>query len=125
LNNQRTNIFGPQEVQGYIDGIRQKNRQLSVKNDELIGLAEAKAQAERDYNIAVAEKTLRLKSDGQSITLIPSLVKGDSHVADLKMKLDIADGVQKACYGSIKACITAIDSYRSLLSWAREEMHRA
>ena len=109
----------PQQI---MDGMAEKNRQLTMKNDEYLQLVENRAQAERQYNIAAADKTLKLKAEGCSVTLISSLVKGDKHCADLKLQFDIAVGIERACLESIKTIRSAIDAYRSLLAWLKAEM---
>lgn len=106
-------------------GMSKKNLLLSQKNDELLVLSEKKAQAERDYNITTAEATLRLKREGHAITLITVLCKGDRIVADLKYSYDIADGVHKAAIESIRDVRTAVDTYRSILSFQKEELQRS
>jgi hypothetical protein len=105
-----------------MNGLKAKNRLLTAKNDEYIELAEKKAQAERDYNVAVRTKTMELRSADEKITLIPTLVKGDSTVAKLKFDLDVATAVERACLESIKDIRSQIDTYRSLLSWLKAEL---
>ncbi len=102
-------------------GMQQKNQQLTSKNTEYIELTEKYAAAKRDYNISLARKTLDLKFEKQPATLILQLAKGDPVVADLRYKRDVAKGVMDACRESIKDIRSAIDSYRSLLTWEREE----
>ena len=97
---------------------------LTQKNEEYLSLVESRAQAERGYNISVATKTIELKAGGESIGIIDKLVRGDTNVAQLKYELDVAEGVMKACMQSIKAITIQIDSYRSLLTWARAELLR-
>ncbi|OEU68437.1 MAG: hypothetical protein BBJ57_02410 [Desulfobacterales bacterium PC51MH44] len=103
-------------------GLSEKNRMLSAKNDEYIELIEKRAQAERLYNIAVAEKTIALKLDGNPATLIDKLVKGDKTVSKLKYEFDVCQGVEKACLNVIHNLRSAIDTYRSLLSWLKAEL---
>jgi hypothetical protein len=105
-----------------MEGMAAKNRLLTQKNEEYLQLVEKRAQAERDYNIALTHKTIELKTEGNSITLISTLVKGDRTVADLKYKMDVAYGVEKACLESIKDIRTQVDTYRSLLTWLRAEL---
>jgi len=105
-----------------INGLAAKNRLLTAKNDEYIELAEKKAQAERDYNIEVRTKTLMCRSDGDPVTVISTLVKGDQVVAKLKFDLDVATAVERACLESIKDLRSQIDTYRSLLSWLKAEL---
>jgi len=111
----------PQEI---VDGMTSKNRMLTQKNDEYVVLSEKRAQAERAYNMAVARETLIQKAEGQSVTIIDKVVRGDTLVADLKYDMDVADGVYKACLNAIKALVIGVDSYRSLLAWKKAEMLR-
>ena len=108
-----------------ITGLAEKNRMLTQKNDEYLELNEKRAAAERAYSIALSREMLNLKVVGQSVTLIDKLSKGHPVVADLKYALDVSEGVCKACLNAIKALTIQIDSYRSLLTWMREELHRA
>lgn len=103
-------------------GMSQKNLLLQSKNVELLELSEKRAQAERDYNVTVAVETLNLKTEGHQVTLIPTLCKGNKNVSDLKYSFDVADGVYKACLESIKDIRSALDTYRSLLSWMKAEL---
>jgi hypothetical protein len=105
-----------------MEGLASKNMMLTQKNDEYLELAEKRAQAERGYNLGMTAKILALKADGNSVTLISQLAKGDKVVADLKFKFDIALAVEKACLESIKNIRGAIDTYRSLLAWLKAEM---
>jgi len=105
-------------------GMSKKNLLLQEKNDELLKLSEKKAQAERSYNVEVAKTTLRLKPDNPA-TLVPTLVKGDDTVSGLKYDLDVADGVYRACLESLRDVRTAIDSYRSMLSFEKEELMKS
>ena len=115
-------MISPQQI---IDGMAEKNRMLTQKNDEYIDLNEKRASAERSFSIALSKKMLMLKIDGQSVTLIDKVAKGDEMVADLKYALDVSEGVCKACLNSIKALTIQIDSYRSLLAWQKAEMLRS
>lgn len=106
-------------------GMAEKNRQLSMKNTELGELSEKKAAAERDYNIAFAKEIMNLKLEDEKVTLIQNLAKGDKTVAELKYKADIADGVYRACTDKIRDIRTSIDTYRSILSFLKEELQRS
>ena len=112
----------PQEI---INGMSKKNLLLQVKNEELLILSEKKAQAERAYSIAMASQILFYKELGHPVTLIPSLCKGNKVVADLKYGLDVAEGVLRACQESMRDIRSAIDTYRSILSWMKEELLKA
>lgn len=118
-------MFSPASIQGYINGIERKNRELSMKNDELLVLAEKMANAEKEYSIMYRKKVLECKSNGDPVTLIKDIVRGDPSVAELKFNMDVAEAIYKACKSAANVLVTAIDSYRSLLSWAREEKYRS
>ena len=102
-------------------GMQDDKRLLSSKNQEYLRLLQQKAEAERVYHIAVAEKTLSAKSEGHPVSIITALVKGDKYVADLKKNYDIADGIAKCCLESMKDIRSSIDSARSYLSWLKTE----
>ncbi len=112
----------PQQI---MDGMASKNRDLTSKNDELIGLTESAAQKKRDYLIALTSETTTLKIAGEKITLIPALAKGDKIVAELGYKWDVAEGILLACRERIKDLRTQVDTYRSLLTWLRSEKELA
>ena len=109
------------DPQSLMNGMVHKNNELSLKIDELTDLAENMAQAERDFNVAYARKLLELKTDGNAITTAKDLAKGDSAVADLLFKFRVAEAVHNACKKRIDALGTGIDTYRSLLSFRKQE----
>ncbi len=111
--------MNPQQI---MNGMREKNQELSMKNAELIDLNDKMAQAEMEYNIAYAEKILMLKMDGEPVTTAKDLAKGDKVVAKLKYALVGAEGAFNACRERIKDLRSAVDTYRSLLSWMKAEM---
>lgn len=105
-----------------MEGLAEKNRELTTKNDELLRLYKDYAEAERQYNIGYAEKITRLRMDGEPITIAKDISKGDKVVSDLFYKMRIAEGVLNACRERIKDLRSSIDTYRSLLSWLKAEM---
>jgi len=111
--------------QAIMDGMIKKNQELSILVDQLSTHAENMAMAERAYNVAFARKLLELKSDGNAITLCQTLAKGDRVVADLLFDFRVAEAMLDACRKQIYALNTAIDTYRSLLSWEKAELGKA
>ena len=53
-------------------------------------------EAERQYQMAKSKEILRLKSEGYPITLIPQIVKGIEHIAELDFNRNAAEIVYKA-----------------------------
>lgn len=101
--------------------ISKKCSMLGDKNQELKDLIEKRAQAERNFQIHNAEKILELKTFGHPITIIRDLSKGDKVIAELKFKLDLADGILNACRESMKDIREQIGALRSFLTWLRAE----
>lgn len=61
------------------------------------------AEAERKYRIGLAEKMLKLRSDGYPATLIPDLARGDREIARLKFDRDAKEAVYKAAGEAIQS----------------------
>lgn len=83
-------------------------------------LAEKMARAERDYLVAKSQITLRLKADGMSVTLIPSIAQGQA--SDKRLAWKLAEGKFHSNKEQIKMKQTQLDAFRSLLSVAKSEM---
>ena len=71
---------------------RQLNQALSTLRNNGIQWAEA----ERQYQMAKSKQILELKSKGYPITLIPQIVKGIEHIANLDLERNKAEVVWKA-----------------------------
>ena len=57
---------------------------------------EAFAEAEREYKISLAQKSLELRDSGIAITLIDKVVFGDRKVAEMRFKRDVANATYEA-----------------------------
>jgi len=112
----------PQKV---MNGMSEKNRMLSKKNEELKELGEQCAILNREYRIARAKKILELKAEKHPATLIVDICKGDEGVAQLKSEAETAKVIYNSCRESIVDIRTSIDTYRSILAWLKAEMERA
>jgi len=112
----------PSEI---ISGMRDKNLLLTQKNDEYKDLMGKKAEAERDYSLAYRKELMALALAGEPVTIRKEIAKGSKAVSDLKYTLDVLEGLVKACRESLENIRIAIDSYRSILTWQREELHRS
>jgi hypothetical protein len=101
------------EIVKVVDKIQSVNDRLEKSIVELHRLAKLKAQAEHDYRIAETQETLKLKTEGIAITLIPSLVKGN--IADKLLERDTAEALFVACRESIDILKTIQTSNQSIL----------
>lgn len=54
------------------------------------------AEAERAYRRALAEEITRLRAEGQPVTLAADLARGAEHVAELRHRRDVAEGLVEA-----------------------------
>lgn len=59
------------------------------------------ALAEKAYREALAVAIVRIKSEGTAITVAQDLARGDKHVAELRYKRDLAEGLRDAAAQSI------------------------
>ena len=50
-----------------------------------------KAKAEQVYRVALAKKFLELKAQGEKVTIMSDLARGDEAVAQLKFERDVAE----------------------------------
>ena len=94
---------------------------LELKTKEFESLITKKAEAEMAYSVELGRQIILNKSEHPA-TLLIKIISGMHSVASLKFKLDVADGVMKACNESIRNLRTSIDAGRSILSQKKEEM---
>ena len=109
------------DVQEAMNGLKSKNLALGLKTDELPTLGEDMAQKERDYNMAYARRLLVLQEEGCAVTTQKKLVDGDKHVATLLFEYRVAKVVYDSAKKKADSINVAIDTYRSLLSWYKQE----
>ena len=102
-----------------MDRMAEKSILLTSKNDEYKELVESYAEKKRDHRIALKGATIQAKTDGQSVTLIPTISKGVA--ADAEFEMIVAEGIMKACLESMKDIRAQIDMARSMLTWLRVE----
>jgi hypothetical protein len=67
---------------------------------------------------------LRLKTDGQSVTLIPDLAKGNNHVANLRLEFHIAEGLADSNREAIRATTSSISSIQGLVAVERAKIDK-
>jgi hypothetical protein len=59
------------------------------------------AHAESDYKIALAKEMLRLKEQGEKVTIMRDLCYGTPHIAKLRLERDIAEVLHRSCLEGI------------------------
>ena len=114
---QQRELYPPEIIRAIQDDLRL----LELKTKEFESLITNKAEAEMVYSVELGKQILLNKSEHPA-TLLIKIVSGMHSVSKLKFKLDVADGVMKACNESIRNLRTSIDAGRSILSQKKEEM---
>jgi len=114
---QQRELYPPEIIRAIQDDLRL----LELKTKEFESLITNKAEAEMVYSVELGKQILLNKSEHPA-TLLIKIVSGMHRVSQLKFKLDVADGVMRACNESIRNLRTSIDAGRSILSQKKEEM---
>ena len=78
-------------------------QELFATVDLLNNQGYAAAKAERDYKIALRERTLELKQCNYPVTIIQEVTRGDIEVADLRFNRDVERERLKILYEKINA----------------------
>ena len=84
-----------------LQAINETRELLKKASEQFKQRGQARAKAIRDYNIALATRMIQLKDEGCPATTQKYLAKGTPEVAELEMKMNIAD----ADYDSLKEAI--------------------
>lgn len=73
--------------------LQEKQNLLNMTISEIKKRGKELAQAEHDYRVALAQKIMLERADGQPVTIISDICRGDEKVANLKLQRDIADSM--------------------------------
>ena len=91
--------------------LREAAQRLRNGSSELFKLAKEKAEAEREYRIALNVQIVKLKDEGERATLIPDRARG--MIADKKYDRDLSDArytAGKELLNSLRAEVSALQS---------------
>ena len=86
-----------------INEIRQKSKMLDTAIREIGTRGRAYAQAEHDYRVALAEKTLIERDKGTPATICSDVCRGDRKIAKLRFERDVAEVVYRSALEAINA----------------------
>ncbi len=89
--------------------------------DHLVKHASEKAEAEMEYRKELQKSIVRLKDEGQSVTLIGDISRGEC--AELKYQRDVAEAKYNAARDALRALIEAKSGLQTVLKyyWEVEE----
>ena len=86
-----------------INELGQKSRMLDTAIRELKIRGAAYAQAEHDYRIALAEKTLQERDKGTPVTICSDVCRGDRKIAKLRFERDVSEVVYKSALEAVQS----------------------
>ena len=86
-----------------LNEIGQKSKMLDTAIRELGTRGRAYAQAEHDYRVALAEKTLLERDKGTPATICSDVCRGDRKIAKLRFDRDVAEVVYRSALEAINA----------------------
>lgn len=112
----------PDEV---IKSLNKAYSALYLATEQMIDLAIKEAETEREYKVAFAKEILQLKSENQSITLIPKLAEGNKFVADFKFQYNVASEIYRIHRAKIDSYKTAVNRFQSELGIVKTEYQYA
>lgn len=94
---------------------------LTKGNTEIKTLGIKKAEAKRNYAIALNRKILQLKAEKYPATLIQDMARGDEKVAALRLQKDITESDYFTAISAEDNLRLEIETLRSMLTWLRVE----
>lgn len=59
------------------------------------------AQAEHDYRVALSKRLLILRAEGNAVTHLADIAKGEPEIAELRLQRDIAESLYQSAQESI------------------------
>lgn len=98
---------------------------LTRGNSEIKTLGIKKAEAKRNYGVALYKKILMLKAEKLPATLIHDLARGDEKVAELRLQKDIAESSYFTAISAEDNLRLEIETLRSMLTWLRVELGKS
>jgi len=88
--------------------LREKQQYLETALGELGKRGRAKADAERNYRVALAKMILKERDKGTPVTIISDLCRGDGEIAKLKFERDVAEVMFSSAMEAIQTFKLAI-----------------
>ena len=73
-----------------------------------------KAQTEKEYRIALAKEFLRLRAEGEKVTIMGDLARGKEEIAELKFQRDIAETLYDSAKEAIMIYKKQIDTLMTI-----------
>ncbi|MNW43553.1 hypothetical protein D3C74_207540 [compost metagenome] len=95
--------------------IHAASQRLSKSADALFSLGKAKAEAERDYRLALSQEILKLRAEGIPVSIVTDLAKGN--VADSLFQRDLTEAQFKAGIEAADAIKVQVSALQTILKY--------
>lgn len=95
--------------------IHAASQRLSKSADALFSLGKAKAEAERDYRLALSQEILKLRAEGIPVSIVTDLAKGN--VADALFQRDLTEAQFKAGIEAADAIKVQVSALQTILKY--------
>lgn len=107
-------------MQDLLNELTKQRKTLDRAIAALVSRGQEKAEAERDYRVALAKEILLQRDAGMPVTIISDICRGRADIADLKMKRDIAETMWETCLQKIYSCKINIGILEGMMAAERK-----
>lgn len=107
-------------MQDLLNELDRQRKTLDRAIAALVTRGKEKAEAERNYRVALAKEILLQRDAGMPVTIISDVCRGKEEIADLKMKRDIAETMWETCLQKIYSCKINIGILEGLMEAERK-----
>ncbi|MGN7311474.1 hypothetical protein ACTHQ4_10250 [Alkalicoccobacillus gibsonii] len=108
------------DIQSVISKMQRVQKRLDESSRAIYVLAQEKAEAEREYRVALSQRILILRTEKFPATLINDIAKGEKEIAMLRLKRDIAKEKYKSGLESMNNVRTEASLLQSILKWQND-----
>jgi hypothetical protein len=122
MNNNASKEMNPQIIMNKIELAKIA---LQRGNDNIKTLGVKKANAVREYRVALKKELLRLKMEKQPMSIIQDLAKGDDVISKLRLERDLTENSYTVCQEAMRNTRLELETLRSLLTWLRTELRNS
>jgi hypothetical protein len=107
-------------MQDLLNELNRQRKTLDRAISALVKRGTERAEAERNYRVALAKEILLHRDAGMPVTIISDVCRGKEEIADLKMKRDIAETMWETCLQKIYSCKINIGILEGLMEAERK-----
>ena len=98
--------------QGLMDALREMREAQRM----MAGLGRKRAEAEREYRVAIRTRTLWEREKGTPATYMSDVVRGYQDIAQLRLERDVADAEYEANREAVNVAKKTVDTFREVIA---------